>query len=64
MCQGIDVIMTVKIRQEGSSIVNNNIVHDIAVVEDIYDKFKVHFTLLKSEQRRSQIEIAIIKCDI
>jgi hypothetical protein len=55
--------MTVKIRQEGSSIVNN-IVHDIAVVEDIYDKFKVHFTLLKSEQRRSQIEIAIIKCDI
>ena len=63
MCQGIDVIMTVKIRQEGSSIVNN-IVHDIAVVEDIYDKFKVHFTLLKSEQRRSQIEIAIIKCDI
>ncbi len=63
MCQGIDVIMTAKIRQEGSSIVNN-IVHDIAVVEDIYDKFKVHFTLLKSEQRRSQIEIAIIKCDI
>ena len=63
MCQGIDVIITVKIRQEGSSIVNN-IVHDIAVVEDNYEKFKVHFTLLKSKQRRSQIEITIIKCDI
>jgi hypothetical protein len=47
--------MTLKIGQEDSSIVKNNIVHDIAVLENTHDW--VLFALLTSKQRRIQIEI-------